>query len=214
MNSLPDQLLVLVLLCNVMILGTRRTRVAVRSIAAQGVILGGVSLLVGPVDFHAVLLALLVVAAKGCCIPWLLLNAAKKADVNESVRPLLGYSGSILAGAAATIAAFFAASRLPLAPEHQGLLLVPVALATMLAGFIALITRRKAINQVIGYLLLENGIFIFGQLLTEAMPLMVEAGVLLDLIAGIFVMVIVISQISREFSSLDTSRMTNLREVE
>jgi hydrogenase-4 component E len=62
--------------------------------------------------------------------------------------------------------------------------------------------------------MLENGIFIFGLLLTEAMPLMVEAGALLDLIAGIFVMGLIIKQISREFSSIDTSRMTALREVE
>jgi len=67
---------------------------------------------------------------------------------------------------------------------------------------------------VVGYLMLENGIFIFGTLLTEAMPLMVEAGAVLDLLAGIFVMGIIINQISREFSSIDTSRMTALREVE
>jgi hydrogenase-4 component E len=67
---------------------------------------------------------------------------------------------------------------------------------------------------VIGYLLLENGIFIFGLLLTDSMPLMVEAGALLDLIAGIFVMGIIINQISREFSSIDTSRLSTLREVE
>jgi len=67
---------------------------------------------------------------------------------------------------------------------------------------------------VLGYLLLENGIFIFSLLLTESMPAMVEAGAILDLIAGIFVMGIIINQISREFSSIDTSRLTALREVE
>ncbi len=81
-----------------------------------------------------------------------------------------------------------------------------------MCGFLVLIARRKAISQVIGYLLLENGIFIFGLLLAEAMPGMVEAGALLDLLVGIFVMGIVINHISREFSSLDTSRLTTLRE--
>jgi hydrogenase-4 component E len=75
-----------------------------------------------------------------------------------------------------------------------------------------LTTRRKAISQVIGYLVMENGIFIFGMLLTEAMPVMVEAGALLDLLVGIFVMGIVINHISREFSSIDTSRLRALRE--
>jgi hydrogenase-4 component E len=144
----------------------------------------------------------------------LLLSALKKIDFGEDLPPLFGYSGNILAGAIATMLAFFFAARLPLAPEHQNLLIVPAAMATILTGFIALASRRKAINQVIGYLMLENGIFIFGLLLTESMPIMVEAGALLDLIAGIFVMGIIINQISREFSSIDTGRMTALREVD
>jgi len=119
-----------------------------------------------------------------------------------------------MAGAVTTVLAFVFAARLPLAAIHQGLLIVPASLATILAGFIAIANRRKAINQVVGYLMLENGIFIFGLLLTEAMPMMVEAGALLDLIAGIFVMGLIIKQINREFSSIDTSRMTALREVE
>jgi hydrogenase-4 component E len=65
---------------------------------------------------------------------------------------------------------------------------------------------------VIGYLVLENGIFIFGMLLSKAMPVLVEAGVLLDLLVGVFVMAIVINHISREFSSIDTSRLRKLKE--
>ena len=80
------------------------------------------------------------------------------------------------------------------------------------SGFLLLITRRKAITQVLGYLMLENGIFIFAVLLSAALPLMVEAGVLLDLLVGIFVMGIVLNQISREFSTLNTERLTALKE--
>jgi len=214
MNSATDQLLVLVLLINILILGTRRTRVAIRAIAAQGVVLGILPLLVHAANAHILLITLIVLLAKGGLIPWLLFGALKRVDFGEDVAPFLGYTGNILAGALAMMLAFVFAARLPLAPMHQGLLTVPAALATILAGFIALASRRKAINQVIGYLLLENGIFIFGLLLTEAMPLMVEAGAILDLIAGIFVMGIIINQISREFSSIDTSRLTALREVE
>ena len=75
-----------------------------------------------------------------------------------------------------------------------------------------LTTRRKAITQVVGYLVLENGIFVMGLALLEAMPLLVEAGVLLDLFVGIFVMGIIINHISREFSSMDTARLSSLKE--
>ena len=214
MSFAIDHLLVLVLLLNILILGTHRTGVEIRAIATQGVLLGALPLLMHPVQIHIIAIAVLGVLVKGVCIPWMLLNALKKVDFGEDLPPFFGYSGNIISGAIATALAFVIAGKLPLAPLHQGLLIVPASCATILAGFVALTSRRKAINQVVGYLLLENGIFIFGLLLTSAMPLMVEAGALLDLIAGIFVMGIIINQIRREFSSIDTSRMTALREVE
>lgn len=214
MNTINDQLLVVVILINIFILGTNRTQVAVRAIAIQGALLGFLPLLTHTFNSRILLITLIVFLAKGFLIPWTLLRALHKVEFTEDLQPFLGYSGNVILGALATVVAFIWANNLPLAPMHQGLLTIQASLATFLCGFIALASRRKAINQVVGYLMLENGIFIFGTLLTEAMPLMVEAGAILDLIAGIFVMGIIINQISREFSSIDTSRMTALREVE
>ena len=214
MNALHDQLLVLVTLINIFILGTNRTQVAIRAIAVQGALLGLLPLLAHSLSIRILLITLIVFFAKGFFIPWMLLRALKKVEFTEDLQPFLGYSGNVISGALATVVAFVCSNNLPLAPLHQGFLTVPASLTTFLCGFIALASRRKAINQVVGYLMLENGIFIFGTLLTEAMPLMVEAGAILDLLAGIFVMGIIINHISREFSSIDTSRMTALREVE
>ena len=75
-----------------------------------------------------------------------------------------------------------------------------------------LTTRKKAIMQVLGYLMLENGIYLFGLLLLQAMPLLVEIGVLLDVFTGVFVMGIIIHHISREFSSISTEHLTELKE--
>ena len=91
-------------------------------------------------------------------------------------------------------------------------LIVPTAISTVFVGFIILVTRYKAISQVIGYLILENGIFIFGMLLIEAMPLVVELGVLLDLFVGIFVACIIINHINQAFSSMDTRKLVSLKE--
>ena len=82
----------------------------------------------------------------------------------------------------------------------------------MLTGFIMLTTRRKAITQVVGYLILENGIYIMGLALLDAMPFLVEVGVLLDLFVAIFVMGIIINHISREFRSTDVARLSSLKE--
>ena len=104
------------------------------------------------------------------------------------------------------------ASRLPFAETRLAPLLVPASFATVAAGFIVITTRRKAISQVLGFLMLENGIFVFGLLLVEAMPFLVEVGVLLDLFVGIFVLSIIIHHINREFASLDTRRLSLLKE--
>jgi len=64
----------------------------------------------------------------------------------------------------------------------------------------------------VGYLVLENGIFIFGMLLVEAMPLVVEMGVLLDLFVAIFVICIIVNQINQAFASMDTRRLVSLKE--
>ena len=96
--------------------------------------------------------------------------------------------------------------------QHAGVLTVPASLATVLTGFLVLTTRRKAITQVVGYLTLENGIFVFGLTLAEAIPFLVEIGVLLDLLVAIFVIGIVINRIHREFASLDVTRLDSLKE--
>ncbi|MEJ2200661.1 MAG: hydrogenase, partial [Desulfuromonadaceae bacterium] len=111
-----------------------------------------------------------------------------------------------------TSAAFIFADKLPLISEHHGSLFIPTAMATLSTGFLLLITRRKAITQVLGYLMFENGIYVLAVLLSEAMPLMVEAGVLLDLLVATFVMGIVINQFNREFSTLNTERLSALKE--
>jgi len=79
-------------------------------------------------------------------------------------------------------------------------------------GFLLVVSRRKAVTQVLGFLMLENGVFVFGLLLSDIMPVMVEAGVLLDLFAAVFVMGIVLFHINREFSSLDTEKLSALKD--
>ncbi|MSN26882.1 MAG: hydrogenase [Geobacter sp.] len=212
MISLADQFLVLVLLINFISLGTSRLVFSIRAVAAQGVILGILPGLIHPFSWHLVGITVVIIAAKGFVIPLLLNRAVRSAEIKREMEPFLGYVPTLLLGALFTALSFGFAGKLPLYPEHQNYIFVPASIATMMSGFLILTTRRKAITQVVGYLMLENGIFIFGLLLAEAMPVMVEAGVLLDLLVGTFVMGIVLNQINREFSSLDTSRLTSLKE--
>jgi hydrogenase-4 component E len=209
---LADQLLVAVLLINFVMLGSSRLMFCVRAAAAQGVILGILPGVIHPFSFHILAITVLVTVGKGFVIPRMIGKAIKDVQIKREFEPFLGYIPALVLGAVLTARAFVFSERLPLSPEHQNLLFIPASFSTLVTGFLILTTRRKAISQVIGYLVLENGIFIFGLLLSEAMPVLVEAGVLLDLLVGVFVMAIVINHISREFSSTDTSRLRTLKE--
>jgi hydrogenase-4 component E len=213
MTSLLDTVLIVVLALNFFALGVSRVRAVITAVAVQGVLLSLLPLLVheniGP---RAILIGIAIIALKGFIIPRLLFHAMREVNIQREVNPFVGYIPSLFLGAIGTALALVFASRLPLASQHQGELLIPGALATVVTGFLILTTRQKAIVQVLGYLVLENGIFMFGMLLLEAMPFLVEIGVLLDLFTGVFVMGIIIHHISREFASTSTEHLTELKE--
>jgi len=213
MNGTLNLLIGLVMGLNLLALGSSRLPSIIRAAALQGLVLGVLPLLM-EAEFHwmVALVAVGTVAIKGFIIPNLLRHALRAANIDREAEPLIGFIPSLLLGAAATIGAVALAGALPLRPEHAGLLLVPGAFATVVSGFILLMARTKAISQVCGYLILENGIYLFGLLLIRATPLIVEAGILLDLTVGIFVIGIIVDRIQKEFDTLDTSKLTSLRE--
>lgn len=213
MHAAADTLLVILLLANFFLLGTSRLRALINGSAAQGVLLGVLVLAVHEeVTLQAGLIALGTVLLKSLVIPQMLNRALRDAEIHREVEPVVGFVPSLLLGGLGTGLSLVFARTLPLAPEHVGSLLVPAALATGFTGFLLLATRKKAITQVVGYLVLENGVFVMGLSIVEAMPLLVEVGVLLDLVVAIFVMGIIIEHISREFSSIDTDRLSALKE--
>jgi hydrogenase-4 component E len=213
MHNAIDPLLVIILLLNFFALGTSRLRAAIVASAVQGVVLGFTTIAVhGKITLDTALIAGGATLIKGLVIPGMLMRAMREAAIRREIEPLIGFLSTLLLGAVGTGLSLLFAHTLPLAPIHEGSLLVPASLATVLTGFLLLITRRKAITQVVGYLILENGVFIMGLTLIEAMPFLVEMGALLDLFVGIFVMGIIINHINREFSSLDTARLSALKE--
>jgi hydrogenase-4 component E len=213
MSHFLDPVLVLVLLANFFVLGTSRLRAIINATALQGVLLGSLTILVHhELSVRPVLVAAGATIIKAVVIPWMLARAMREAAIRREVEPFIGYIPSLVLGAVGTGLAMLFAGTLPLAPQHVGSLLIPTSLSTVITGFILLTTRRKAITQVAGYLVLENGIFVMGLALIEAIPFFVEVGVLLDLFVAIFVMGIIILQINREFASLDTTRLSSLKE--
>lgn len=213
MANLFNTTLVVILMLNLFALGASRIAPVIRTVAIQGALVALLPLLShGPLSTVVVLSILPAVALKGLVIPAMMRRALKSLSIKREVEPLIGLQTSVIIGACGTVAAILFADRLPLAAAHAGLLVVPASIATVLTGFVLLTTRFKALTQVLGYLVLENGIFIFGLLLVGAMPLVIELGVLLDLFVGVFVICIIVNHISRAFFSTDTRRLASLKE--
>jgi len=213
MQTMIDPILVVVLLLNFVALGASRMRTLIQAVALQGMLLGLMIVLAhGTFMIWVVLMAGATVALKGVVIPRMLFHAIREVVIRREVEPIVGFVASLFLGAVGTALALLFSKTLPIVHAHSGSLIVPTALSTVLTGFLILTTRTKAITQVVGYLILENGVFIFGLLLMEAIPFMVELGVLLDLFVAIFVMGIIIHKISREFSSVSTLVLSELKE--
>jgi hydrogenase-4 component E len=198
---------------NLLALGSSRLPTLIGAMSLQGMALGLMPILMEPgAGWRVALVAGATILGKGLVIPTLLRKAMRTAQIDREMEPFIGFVPSLLIGAGGTIAAVALARVLPLLPEHVGSLLVPASLASVLTGFVLLIGRAKAIAQVCGYLILENGIYLFGLLLIHAMPLLVEAGILLDLTVAVFVIGIIVDRIHRAFDSLDTRKLTALHE--
>lgn len=208
-----NSLLVLVVLLNFPMLGSSRMQAVIQTVALQGFLLG-IMPLVGhnQIRWELLIICLLTMVIKGAFIPGLLNRALREVRIQREVAPVLGFTPSILLGGLGTGLAVLFANTLPLAPNQANTLILPASFSTVLTGFLILTTRQKAITQVVGYLTLENGIFIFGLLLLDAMPFLVETGVLLDLSVGVFVMGIILRYIQRTFSSLEAAPLTTVRE--
>jgi hydrogenase-4 component E len=209
----PDLLIALTMLSNFSLVTTSRVNKAIQFAVFQGVLMGLMPLAMGlGRHFHIVLLSIAAVAVKGWLIPYLLRRAQRQVHIQREVDPYIGYSVSLVLCSLGTGLSLMLAHSLPLKAGTPFPLMVPASLATLFTGFLLLVSRRKALTQVVGYLVLENGIYLFALLLVEDMPILVEAGILLDLFVGIFVMGIVINHIRVAFDSTDTRHLAELKD--
>jgi len=209
-----DALIVLVVLTNLRVLGASRLSACIRAVAVQGALLGLLPVLA---HLDALTGRLLLQAAastllKAVVFPWLLARAVREASIQLEVEPFVGYTASLTAGLLFWGGAFWLGQRLPVPGAEELRLLVPTALFTIFVGLFLIVARRKALTQVLGYLVLENGIYTFGMAFAEKQPLLVELGILLDVFMGVFVMGITLYHISREFDHLDADRLSELRD--
>jgi hydrogenase-4 component E len=215
-SAYVDLALVLVLLTGIYQVYTSRLEACIKATAVQGAALALLPILHFLQEpksslTHALLVGGSALALKAIAIPWLLLRAMRATKVRREVEPFVSTHTSVLIAAGLVVISFVLPPVLALPLEQVAALYVPTAFATLLLGFLVIVSKRTAIMQVVGYLVIENGAFVFGQSVAAHLPFVVELGVLLDLLVGIFVMGIVIHRIGREFDHIDVEKLNLLK---
>lgn len=203
-----------VLVCAVAALWLSAVRAVVRVIAVQGLALGAVAATLGLHAHDAGLVATagVVVVIKGMVIP-LLLGRIGATDVTaREERPLVNVPASLVASAVLILLAF--ASTRVVAQVVGGTpgSLVPVGFATLLVGFFVLVVRRRPIFQIVGLLLVDNGIALVAFLVTAGVPFLIELGVTLDVLLGVVVLMVLAQRLRHEFGDVDLDELQELHD--
>jgi hydrogenase-4 component E len=204
-----------VLVCAVTVLWLSSVRSVVRVVAAQGIALGLVALILGVHlgDAGLIATALVVLALKGVAIPVFLAKAGGDGGaLNRERRPLLNVPASLVASAALIVLAFAAARGVAAFVGTTAGTLVPVGVATLLLGFFVLVTRRRPIFQMVGLLLVDNGIALVAFLCTAGVPFLIELGVSLDVLLGVVVLMVLAQRLRSEFGDVDVDELQELHD--
>ncbi len=214
MNLPIDSVMLVLVVTNLLLLGLSQLRSCVHAVAVQGFALGLLPLLVrqsGGPTVWTLLVVLVTIGLKGVVFPKLLQEALRDADVRREKRPHVGYTMSMVMGFVALAGAAWLSSRLPAFSGSPSTLAAPVSFFMIFVGLFIILSRNHAVNQIVGYLVLENGIYVFGVVLLHELPLLVEMGVLLDAFAAVFVMGVAVYHINSEFDHVDVDQLDKLK---
>jgi hydrogenase-4 component E len=204
----------LLLLLAFAMLAQRRIQLLINLFAAQGLVLAASAALVGLVSgqHHLFVSAGITLVLKVVVLPLILHWLIRRLNVKWDVETLFNIPTTMLIGIVLVILAFNVAQPISLLAGTVARSTLGIALAAILLAFLMMITRSKAVPQVIGFLAMENGLFFAATSATYGIPMVVEFGVALDVLVGALILGIFIFQIRERFDSLDTRHLEKLKE--
>ncbi len=195
------------------LLTQRRVLSLIRLFAMQGAILALSTFVVAwsTAQHHLYYSAALTLLLKVMLLPWLLHRLTNRLNVRWDVETLINIPTTMLLGIVLVIFAFNLAA--PISQLAEGITrgLVGIALACVLLALLMMLTRRKAVSQVVAFLTLENSLFFAATSATQGMPLVVELGIALDVLVATFIFGIFFFRIRETFDSLDITHMERLK---
>jgi hydrogenase-4 component E len=214
--QLLNFLAALLLLISFAMLSQRRIVTMVDLLALQGTVLCAATVLLAyrTGETHLYVSAVLTLALKVAALPWLLHRLIHRLDVYWDTEPVLNIPGTLLIGLLIVVFAFGVSQPVAELATTATRSALGIALAVILLAFLTMMTRRKAISQVVGFLSMENGLFFSAMSTTYGMPMIVELGVALDVLVAMLVLGVFFFQIREQFDSLDLSHLETLKERE
>jgi hydrogenase-4 component E len=209
-----NTLAALLLLLSFAMLSQRRVVTLVNLLAIQGALLCAATLLLAwrTGQSHLYFSALLTLVLKVVFLPWLLHRLINRLGVYWDSEPLLNISSTMLLGLLIVIFSFGLAQPIAALASTATRNAIGIAVAVVLLSFLTMITRRKAMSQVVGFLSMENGLFFGAMSATYGMPMIVELGVALDVLVAMLVLGVFFFQIREQFDSLDLHHLESLKE--
>lgn len=203
------------MLAAVLIVWRRDLGAVIRLLAWQGVALAAIPLLQGVHDGEAELIGLgvIVLVLRAVVLPWLLARAlGEQPRTQREAAPLVNTASSLLITAGLTVAAFAISQPLAELEPNPSTHAVPGAMAVVLIALFVMTTRRHAVSQACGFLMLDNGITATAFLLSAGVPLIVELGASLDVLFAVIVIGVLTGRLRRTFGGADLDALQELRD--
>lgn len=208
-----DTILSLVLLSILFSFGSSLLPGLIKVLAFQGIIVSIVPIFVGHDMSNAgIIFTLVTMTIRGIIIPLCIYLAIKKVAIRREVEPIIGYNASILIGLGLIATAAMVSRNFTVPSISTSALLLPTTITLLVGGMFLLIARRNAIAMVLGYIMMENGIYLVGTTFSIRALHIVEFGVLLDVLAAVMIMAIILQNIKHTFDNMDTALLRTLKE--
>lgn len=182
----------------------------------QSIVLSGITAIIGYVTgiWEIYIAAGLTLVIKSIIIPKVLIYVTRKLEIEFKLEtnPYLSIRASVIISALLVALSYFLIQQIPFKSDQIVNAYLPVSMAQFFIGLFVLVNRRTVLSQVVGLLIIENGLFLFAMALTHGVSLLIEIGIFVDILVGILISSILLFRISRTFDSLDVGKLENLRD--
>ena len=210
-SNIMQLFIALILVSTFMILGSTRLYSCVRAFGIQSFLLACVATVVGistgKIDLYIV--AFLTLIIKAAVIPYIFIYIIREIKVKREIDLYVGISPSLIIGGMLVVISYYLIRSIDIITELSSFAL-SASMSLVSIGLFIMISRKKAIMQMLGILIMENGLFLGAISLTNGMPLLVELGIFFDVLIGVLIMGILIFRINKTFETIDTDMLKNL----